>query len=131
MLSIFLAAVAIFAFGALWFTVLFGRTWVALMDFNPAGNEKAKQMGMTKPLLANFMTNVIAAAVMYYLFTQLLTFSYGEYLKMMLIVWLGFSFPIYANAAIWERKSWMLVVLNSAQGILAVLIASGVIYLLQ
>ncbi len=130
-LTILIVAVAIFAFGALWFTVLFGKTWGRLMDFNPAGDAKAREMGMAKPLVMNFITNVIIASVIYWLAPQLFALSFSSLIHILFIVWLGFSFPIYANAAIWERKSWKLVVINCAQSLIALLIASAIIFYMQ
>ncbi len=128
MVSILVGAVALFVFGALWYTVLFGKMWAGLMGFggaNMAGEEKGM---MAKSLVLNFLLQVITAWVVYFLFPQLLATSYSEFLKVLLVVWLGFSFPIYANQALWERKSWKLVVLNSANGILSVVIISAIIY---
>jgi hypothetical protein len=128
MLSIILATIVLFVFGAFWFTVLFGKTWAKLMDFNPASEEKYKDMGMKKPLLLNFLSNILIVYVVSWLEPQLLTSSYFELWKMLVIVWLGFSFPIYANVGIWERKSWKLVWINSAQSILGLTLVSLIIY---
>jgi hypothetical protein len=130
-LTILISAVAIFVFGAFWFTVLFGKEWSRLMDFNPASDEKAKQLGMAKPLFANFLSNVLIATVFYYMVDQMLVFSYAGLLRVVFVVWLGFSFPIFANAAIWERKSWKLVAINSAQSLISLAIVSGIIYKMQ
>ena len=127
-MTILLSSVAIFVFGAFWFTVLFGRTWAKLMDFNPASSDKFKDMGMKKPLVLNFLTNVLIAYVVYWLTPQLLTASYFDLWKLLFVVWLGFSFPIFANAAIWERKTWKLVAINSAQSLIALTIVSVIIY---
>ena len=131
MLSILISSIAIFAFGALWFTLLFGKTWAKLMDFNPAGDAKAKQMGMVKPLIINFLLNVLVASVLYYIYPQLLVLSFTDFLKTILIIWLGFSFPIYANSAVWERKSWKLVFINSTQSIISFIILSSIIYFMN
>lgn len=120
-----------FVFGAFWFTVLFGRKWAELMDFNPASSHKYKDMGMVKPLIAYFLSNVIVASVLYYVFPQVFSLTYVDFLKTTLIIWLGFSFPIYANAAIWERKSWKLVVINSAQSIISFTLLSAIVYYLN
>ncbi len=128
MITILIAAVAAFVFGAFWFTVLFGKEWARLNDFNPASDERAKQLGMAKPLFANFLSNVLVATVFYYMIDQMLVYSYAGLLRVVFIVWLGFSFPIFANAAIWERKSWKLVAINSAQNLLALAIISGIIF---
>ena len=131
MFTILVGSVVVFAFGALWFTVLFGKTWAKLMDFNPAGDAKAKEMGMAKPLVINFLLNVLVVGVVYLLVPELLPLSFPEFLKAVLILWVGFSFPIYANAAVWERKSWKLVAINSVQSILAISIVSAVVYYMQ
>ncbi|HRH26731.1 MAG TPA: DUF1761 domain-containing protein [Parcubacteria group bacterium] len=128
MLSIILASVLAFVFGAFWFTVLFGKKWAKLMDFNPASEEKYKNMGMKKPLVLNFLSNLLIVGVVYWLAPQLLTSGYFDLWKMLLVVWLGFSFPIYANAGIWERKDWKLVWINSAQSLIALTLISAVIY---
>jgi hypothetical protein len=128
MLGIILGSIAIFVFGAFWFTVLFGKTWAKLMDFNPAGDAKAKQMGMGKSLAMNFLSNVVIATSLYFLFPQLLATSFTDLLKIVYLMWLAFSFPIYANAAIWERKTWKLVLINSAQGLISATIVSAIIY---
>ncbi|KND49843.1 MAG: hypothetical protein AB198_00345 [Parcubacteria bacterium C7867-003] len=128
MLTIFLSALAIFVFGAFWFTVLFGKEWARLMDFNPAGDELARQNGMTKSLIMNFLSNVIIAGVFYYMIPNIQVDSYMELLRILFIVWLGFSFPIFANAAIWERKSWKLVLINSVQSLISLAIVSAIVY---
>ena len=92
---------------------------------------KAKEMGMVKPMIINFIVNLIAAGSIYYLFPQLLVLSFSDLLKTMIIVWFGFAFPVYANQAVWERKSWNLVLLNTAYGILGTIIITSVIYYLQ
>ena len=73
MVSILVGAVVIFGFGALWFTFLFGRKWAELMDFNPASAHKYRDMGMAKPLVMNFISNVIIASVVYYILPQFLS----------------------------------------------------------
>ncbi len=131
MLSIIVTAVALFAFGALWYTVLFGKLWVKLMDFSPEQMAKGKSEGMAKPMVINFVLNLITAKVVYFLFPVLLAVSFGEFLMTVLVIWLGFSFPIYANQALWEKKSWKVVLLNSVQGILYFTLASAIIFYMR
>ena len=130
MWSILVAAVVAFVFGALWFTVLFGKMWAKLMGFNTEG-DPGMNGGMVKPLIANFLLNVLAASVVYYLLPQLFVLSFTEFLHVVLVLWLGFSFPIYVNQALWERKVWKLVVLNSVQGLIYFTLVSGVIFFMQ
>ncbi len=127
MLSVIIAAVVIFAFGAIWFTFLFGKTWAKLMNF-PADMMSGGNKGMAKEMVINFLGAVLSAWVVSYLYPELLATTYTEFAKDIIIIWLGFSFPIYMNQALWERKSWNLVWLNSAYGIIYFALASGVIY---
>jgi hypothetical protein len=128
MLSILAAAVVFFIFGSLWFTVLFGRMWGELNGFFKPGEQmKGSMKGMAKELAANFLLNVITASAVYYLFPQV-ALSLGTFLKAVLIVWLGFGFTIYANQALWERKPWKLVALNSAYGIISSVLVAAVVY---
>jgi hypothetical protein len=131
MWSVLVGAIVLFAFGALWFTVLFGKMWAKLMGFSGDMNANGGMKSMTKPLIINFVLNLIVAWVVYYLFPQLLAVSYTEFLKVILIIWLGFSFPIYVNSALWEKKSWKLVLLNSANGIISAILVSAVVYFMQ
>ena len=131
MLSILVTAVALFAFGALWYTVLFGKLWAKLMQFTPEQMAKSKEKGMTTPLVVNFLLNVVTASVVYYLFPQLLATSFYEFLCTVLIIAVGFTLPQYVNQALWEGKSWKLVLLNSVQAILYFVVASSVIYYMR
>jgi hypothetical protein len=69
-IQILITSLVAFVFGAVWFTVLFGHKWAKLMDFNPAGDAKAREMGMTKPLIMNFLLNVVTVSVVYCLFSS-------------------------------------------------------------
>lgn len=128
MLNIVVVALMVFIFGAVWFTVLFGKMWAKLMDFNPASADKYKNMGMVKPLIMNFLLNLLPVMSVYFLYPQILSFSFVDFWKAMMVVWLGFSFPIYANAGVWERKSWNLVLLNSVYGFFYFTIISAMVY---
>lgn len=131
MLSIILGAVAVFIFGALWYTVLAGKLWERLMDFSESTKERMKNKGMAKPMFLNFALNLIVATSVYILLSRLFVFSLGDLLKVVFIIWLGFNLPTYVNQALWEGKSWKLVLLNSVYGILYFTIVASVIYLVK
>ena len=130
-LTIFVTAVALFIFGALWYTVLFGKLWAKLMEFTPEQMAKAKAKGMAKPLAINFLLNIVSASVIYYLYPQIRALSLAEFIKVIVIIAIGFTLPQYFNQTLWENKSWKLAVLNSIQAILYFAIAASVIYYMQ
>lgn len=129
MLTILVGAVLAYIFGAVWYTFLFGKVWAKLNGFSTEGSMSMESM--VKPMILNFLLQAIMAGVVYYLFHQLLVLSFADFLKAMITVWFGFSFTIYANAALWERKSWSLVLLNTAYGILTTSLISYVVYLMN
>ncbi len=126
MINILVGAVALFVFGALWYTVLFGKYWAKLMGFD-ANDPKMKE-GMAKPLIINFIANIVVAYAVFYLEPKFLSISFMEFWKTMLIIWLGFSLPIFVNQTLWEKKPWALVLLNSANGVIATTIISALAY---
>lgn len=129
MLTILVASVVGFVFGTLWYTALFGKLWAKLNGFDTSGEMSMKSMAV--PMVQNFIMQVILVSSVYYLFPQVLVLTFMDFLKITLVVWFGFAFTVYANAAIWERKSWKLVLLNSAYGIIMTIIVSYVVYLMQ
>ena len=126
--AILAGAVVAFVFGAVWYTFLFGKTWARLNGFSTEG-EMSKD-SMLKPMVLNFLLQAIMAGAIYYLFYEIIALSYTDFLKAVVIVWFGFSFTIYANVALWERKPWALVFLNTAYGVLTTVLVSYTIYLL-
>ena len=131
MISILVAAVSSFIFGFVWYTVIWGRTWERLMNFTPEAMEKAKQGGMAGKMMLMFLLNLTLASIMYFLFPILLPLSYSQFLLLSLVIFLGFSFPIYMNAYLWESKSLSLVLLNTVYGVLNMAIISAVIYFIS
>jgi hypothetical protein len=126
MLNILVGGIVLFVFGAVWFTGLFGKTWAKLNGFDTSG--KMSMKNMAKPLVLNFLMQVLTSVSVFYLFPQVLALSFASFWFCMFVVWVGFSLPIYMNQYLWERKPFNLVLLNSAYGILATAIISAIAY---
>ncbi len=128
MLSIFVAAVAMFVVGAIWFTVLFGKVWSKLMGCSPEQMDKAKANGMASKMVMMFILNLISAAVLYYLFPMLLALSFGEFLCIVAIIWCGFTLPSHINGYLWEGKSMELVLINVGGSLAGFIAGALVVY---
>ncbi len=126
MLNVIIGSIALFVFGVVWFTALFGKVWAKLNGFDAGGD--MSMASMAKPMFLNFLMQVATSISVYYLFPQLLALSFMSYLVTMLVVWAGFGLPIYMNQYLWERKPFNLVLLNSAYGILSTTIISAVVF---
>ena len=131
MISIIVPTLALFAFGSLWYTVIFGKVWSKLMGFTPEQMEKAKAGGMAGKMIMMFVLNLLTVVSVSYLVPQLLAFRFKEFFLSIFIIWLGFSFPLLMGGYLWEGKSWKLVLLNAVYGILSLKLISAIIYFWQ
>ena len=128
MLHVIVGAAALFVFGAVWYTLLFGKLWAKLSEFSPESQARMKGMGMAKPMIMNFVLQLITAYVVYYLYPQIIALTFSSFLEKVVLIWFAFSFSVYANQAIWEGKQWKLVFLNTAYGLISVFIISLIVY---
>ena len=128
---ILVSAVALFIFGALWYTVIFGKMWSRLMSLAPEAMQKSKEEGMTGKMIIMFLLNLLTVVSVSYLVPQLLALSFKEFFLSIFVIWLGFSFPLLMGGYLWEGKSWKLVVLNTVYGILSLKLVSAIIYFWQ
>ena len=128
MTLILVSAVALFVFGSLWYTVIFGKVWSKLMNFTPEQMEQAKKGGMAGKMVVMFILNLLTVLSVAYIAPQVLAFSFGEFFTTMFIIWLGFSLPLLMGGYLWEGKSWKLVLLNAVYGVLSLKLISAIIY---
>lgn len=124
-LAILVTAVVIFAIGALWYTVLFGKQWLAAHGYTPEQVEAMKtRMGMTYGL--SFVAYLVLAAVMDLLIVRLgITEAIGG-VKLGVICWLGFLATIGLTANLYSNKSLVTYLIDAAYQ-LVFMVAAGVI----
>ena len=128
MSTIIVAAVVWFLFGFLWYGPLFGKQWMKMMGITAEQMAEGKKKSMALPMLIALIMSVVSASVVSYLVPQLLALSFGEFLKIILIIWAGFVLPLQVNDYLWERKSFKLVLFNMVESILAYILLSAIIY---
>lgn len=126
LLTIITGAIAFFVFSAIWYTFLFGRVWAKLMGM-PTPEESTEKFDMKKPMIINFVVDLVLVYGFYKIYPIFMTADVPGY-QALFFTWLAFAFPIYANAAIWEGKSWKLVLINVAYSVIAFGILSTIMY---
>lgn len=131
MLAIFVGAIAMFAVGAVWFTVLFGITWSKLMHRTPEDIARVKEQGMAKQMVIMFLLNLVSVSVLYYLVPQLRALTVGEFVVSVLLVWIGFTLPPLVNTYLWEGKSLKLVAINAGGSLAGFLAGATAIFFLS
>jgi hypothetical protein len=115
-LAVLVAAIISMVLGFLWYGPIFGKKWIALMNFTPASMEAAKAKGMAK----SYALMVLGSLLMAYILSHNLVFG-SSYLGTEGVVaglnvgfwnWLGFVVPVTMGSVLWEGKSWKLWWLN-------------------
>ena len=129
-IPVLVGAIVTFIFGALWYTVFFGKTWQKLMEFSQDDKENAKKNSMAKSMVMTFVLNLLTASVFYHLFWYILPFNVFDFICQILIIWVGFVLPVQFGTMLWEGKSFKLIVLNAANGILSASILAVTTYYL-
>jgi hypothetical protein len=108
--AVFGATVASFIFGAIWYSLLFGKIWQAEMKLPPGA--PGEQPSMVPGLIKGFLCTFVSAVALAWLIALAGTTgsrhgaALGAGLGLLLV---GSRF---ANAAIWERRSWKLIAIN-------------------
>lgn len=126
-LSIILAAAAMFVLGFLWHGPLFGKTWMRLANITPTGNEKLSDM--QKQMLLNFLADIVLAGVLYGAIkvatTSSLATSETTWLcgvTVAAFLWLGFVVAGSSPEVIWmgrSKKLWLFELSSSLVGLVA------------
>lgn len=129
MTGVFVAVVANFILGFLWYTPLFGKAWANEMGFDmtvkPTGGEMAK--GMITMVIGNFfMAYVFASNMAAWSFVPGVP-GLGPAMNIAnatIFTWLGFYLPVDIGAVTWEKKSWKLFGINTGYHFVTLLVAA-------
>ena len=93
-LPVLVSAVAVFVLGALWYTALFSKPWVASRRYTDEQMAEMKKQGMAKALVWNFVANVVTCAAFSILVAYLNLHSAMQGAKLGVLLWLGFAAAI-------------------------------------
>jgi len=93
-LPVLVSAVAVFVLGALWYTALFSKPWVASRGYTEGQMAEMKKQGMAKALVWNFVANVVTCAAFSILVSYLNLHSAMQGAKLGVLVGIGFAAAI-------------------------------------
>jgi hypothetical protein len=126
-LAVLVATLAAFAVGAVWYSVLFQRSWKELMGFS---DEAMRTMKMT-PALAmtgGFVTTLILVYALASLMDVLPISTALEAAWFGLMISVGFIATTQANIIWYENKPLKLFFINASHYIVAVIAAALVLF---
>ena len=125
-LAILVAAIAYFALGSLWYSVLFGKIWMAEVEKSGVNLHEPEKKGMTLKMIQTFLLNFVAAfSVAYLVFVSGID-NWLAGFKLGLLCGIGFAASGIATAFTWESRSIKLVVIDSGYPVFGIAIC-GVI----
>lgn len=127
--SVLLATVGAYAVGALWYSVLFGKKWQALMGMTPE-SMKAMKMTPTMAMSLGFLFTLIMVYILAHFSAAWGVADVPGALMLGFWVWLGFQATILIHSYLYEGRPFMLFVLNGAHQLVATLVAAVILQLI-
>ena len=130
-LSILVAAVAAWLFGALYYGVL-GKPWVeaqgkTMEQFKAEYAAKVGKLSAQIPFILTFVAELIMAWVLYGILVHLKTFSIRAGLISAAFVWLGFVLTTIAVNNAFSGRKWTLTAIDSGAWLGALLIIGAIV----
>jgi hypothetical protein len=116
-----IAAVIEWLLGALWYGLIFRKSWLAMAGFSETNKPKNGAMTMIFSFIACLLLTYVIAHVVGWV--DAVTFSVGA--KIGIICWLGFMAPPLFTQHIAENRRANLFAINAAYWLLVMAIAGG------
>ena len=120
---VLIAAVVEWLLGALWYGVLFKKSWRSLTGLAEGEKPKGAVFGMIVSFIASLLVAVILGLIVQSAGAKV--FTGGA--KLGVICWSGFVAPVLFAQHIWERRRVNLFAINAAYWVLAMALAGGIL----
>ena len=108
-LAVFVAAIAYWLLGALWYGVLFGEAWMALEHMT---EEQARSMNPVLPYLITFVLNVLIAYALAQICIWRNADTLGRGASVGVLLWIGFVGPVTFTTYMYEMRPKELFAIN-------------------
>jgi hypothetical protein len=107
--AVFVAALAYWLLGALWFAVLFSKPWMALEHVTP---EQASGVNPIAPYIISFILNLVIAFVLAQLCAWRNANTAARGAALGILIWIGFVGPITYTTYMYEMRPKQLFAIN-------------------
>ena len=122
-----ISAVVSFAIGALWYSpILFGKEWMRLTKMTEADMAAAKASGVWKSYLSHFIATVVMLAVLGFFIATSNAVSATDGAFLGFVAWLGFIAPIGLSGMLWKREPFKLVLIDTIQVLISLIIGGAI-----
>lgn len=131
MLAIGVCGIVYMSIGALWYSpILFGKQWMKLMNIDAEFLARAKQRGMVKPYVYSFISSLITAYVMSWLFIILDVTTLRDAINIALLVFAGFVFAPNLTDRLYGTMSGSLFYINNGYRLVYLIAMAAVLVLI-
>jgi hypothetical protein len=107
--AVFVAAVAYWLLGAIWYGVLFSKPWMALENISM---EQAKSMNPVLPYVITFVLNLLIAYSLAQICIWRNANTIGRGASVGVLLWIGFIGPITYTTYVYEMRPKELFAIN-------------------
>ena len=108
-LAVFVAAIAYWLLGALWYGVLFGEAWMALEHMTA---EQARSMNPVLPYVITLVLNVLIAYALAQICIWRNADTLGRGASVGVLLWIGFVGPVTFTTYMYEMRPKELYAIN-------------------
>jgi hypothetical protein len=127
--SILVATLAYFALGSLWYSVLFGKAWVAEVEKSGVKLKEPGQQSMAPKMIQTLLLNFLSAFCIAYLVYVSGISNWLAGFKLGLLCGVGFAAAGIVTAFTWESRSFKLVAIDSGYPIFGMCICGIILSL--
>ncbi|MEA2166367.1 MAG: hypothetical protein QOK37_4494 [Thermoanaerobaculia bacterium] len=125
-LAILVSGVVIFILGGLWYSVIFKKTWIALMGIPEEKMKEGSGGAMPVLFLMAFLCALVQSYILAIIINHFTPFSCVRGAMVGTICWVGFAAPTSFATAIFSMTKKQLWLINSAYNLVS-FIAAGMI----
>jgi Protein of unknown function (DUF1761) len=116
-----ISAVVQWLLGALWYGLVFRKSWMTMAGFSESNKPKNGALGMVASFVACFLLSFVIAHVVSW--AGAMNFTAGA--KLGILCWLGFMAPPLFTQHIFENRRANLFAINAAYWLLVMAIGGG------
>ena len=129
-LSVLVAVVVAWFFGAIWYTT-FSKAWIAALGKTPdqlkAENESRSRFANLFPFILSFIAEFVMATALYGIMTHVGAFSLRSGLISGVLIWFGFVLTTMAVNNAYPMRKPMLTIIDGAHWLGVLLIMGAII----
>jgi Protein of unknown function (DUF1761) len=126
--AVLVSALAAFGIGAVWYSLLFGKKWMELMNIN---SNMANKPDMKRKATKGYIITFIALLLMAYILSHFVDYteanSIVEGMTAGFWIWLGFLATTMIGSFLWEEKPFTLYLINVGHYLVVLLVMGAIV----